>query len=358
MNIYTRGNHANRRSVRSGLQVRNSSTTNAKRQRKSKGSEFDNLSTMSNERKRKAAKRLVQFDHFVGSVWMLFNCVFPLFMYYRKEKNGDFFREEENGLGVAMTDEGEGGKEPDMPSLMNSGKNITPEPNHNEGNGRDGGNDLYPRKGAGYRVNKSGEESGEESEEESDEHTCINDDDSHLGYGQGSDFDHLHERGKDLLLSPGGDEGMDMTIDGGENLFTNDHKRSKCYYRLEDLNQSMKRTPKTVSEVYSENIQLRDKEANLLQLRKAVRTKLFPSTKFIGDIEKFKCTKEGEEGTNIQRALFKELGMKSSKYNDIDRAIMWNTYSKEVASLLSQCRSSVMCEMKKVLVPGRKRCIL
>ena len=279
-------------------------------------------------------------------------------MYYRKENNGDLFREEEKGLGVAMTDKG---IEQAMPSLMNSGKNITPEPNHNEGNGRDRGNDLYDRRGAGYRVKDSGEESeegsGEESEEESDDNTGTNDDDSHLEYGQGNVFGEMREREKELLMSPG-DEGMNMAIDRGDNLFTNDHKSSKCYYRVEDLNQSMKRTPKSVSEVYSDNIQLRDKEANLLQLRKAVRTKLFPSTKFIGNIEKFKCTKEGVEGTRIQQALFKELGMKSSKYNDIDRAIMWNTYSKEVASLLSQCRSSVMCEMKKVLVPGRKRCIL
>ena len=43
---------------------------------------------------------------------MIVNCVFLLFMYYRKEKNGDLFREEENGLGVVMRDQGEGGKEP------------------------------------------------------------------------------------------------------------------------------------------------------------------------------------------------------------------------------------------------------
>ena len=86
--------------------------------------------------------------------------------------------------------------------------------------------------------------------------------------------------------------------------------------------------------------------------------KVFSKHKFIGDIEKFKCTKEGVEETSIQRVLFRELGMRNLKYNNIDRAIMWNTYSKEVASLMSQCRSSVMCEMKKVLVPGRKPCIL
>ena len=120
----------------------------------------------------------------------------------------------------------------------------------------------------------------------------------------------------------------------------------------------MKRKPKSVSEVYGDNIQLRDKEANLLQLRKAVQTKCFPSTKFIGDIGKFRCTKEGVKETSIQRVLFRELGMKNLKYNNINRAIIWNTYNKEVGSLMSQCRSLVMCEMKKVLVPGRKPCIL
>ena len=71
------------------------------------------------------------------------------------------------------------------------------------------------------------------------------------------------------MFSPD-NEGMDMTTDGGEDLFTNDRSSSKSHYRVEDLNQSMKRKPKYVSEVCSDNIQFRDKEANLLQLRKAV----------------------------------------------------------------------------------------
>ena len=57
---------------------------------------------------------------------MIINCVFLLFMYYRKKKNGDLFREQESGLGVSMRNQCEGGEEPAMPSLMNCGKNITP----------------------------------------------------------------------------------------------------------------------------------------------------------------------------------------------------------------------------------------
>ena len=87
---------------------------------------------------------------------MIINCVFLLFMYYRKKKNGDLFHEEVNGLGVAMRDQGEGGEVPAMPSLMNSGNNITPEPNHNEGNDGDRENDRYPRRGAGHSVEDSG----------------------------------------------------------------------------------------------------------------------------------------------------------------------------------------------------------
>ena len=147
-------------------------------------------------------------------------------MYYRKENNGDLFREEEKGLGVAMTDKG---IEQAMPSLMNSGKNITPEPNHNEGNGGDRENYRYPRRGAGYGVEDSGEESEEESGEDSDENTHIGSDHSCLEYSQESGINDLEEREKELLFSRD-DEGMDMTMDGGENLFTNDHKSSKCYY--------------------------------------------------------------------------------------------------------------------------------
>ena len=40
-----------------------------------------------------------------------------------------------------MRDQGEGGEVQAMPSLMNSGKNITPEANHNEGDGEDREND-------------------------------------------------------------------------------------------------------------------------------------------------------------------------------------------------------------------------
>ena len=156
-----------------------------------------------------------------------------------------------------MRDQGEGGEVQAMPSLMNSGKNITPEANHNEGDGEDRENDRYPRRGTGYSVGVSEEETRTGSYH------------SRLECDQGRGIHHLDERGKDLLFVPG-DEGMDMTTDGGEDLFTNDRSSSKSHYRVEDLNQSMKRKPKYVSEVCSDNIQFRDEEANLLQLRKAV----------------------------------------------------------------------------------------
>ena len=288
---------------------------------------------------------------------MIINCVFLLFM-YRKQKDHALFHEEEIGLGVVMRDQSGGGEVQAMPSLrMNSGKNITPDHNNDEGSGGDSEDEQYPRKGAEYDSDsESGGDNSGDNGRDSDDNTSLSSRNGRHEYGQGNGTDDLEERGKDLFSAH--DEGMSMTMDGEEDLFINDRNSSKSYYCVQDLNQSMKRKPKSVGEVYSDNIQLRDREANLLQLRKAVRTKCFPSTKFIGDIEKFQCTKEGVEETSIQKAIFRELGMRNSKYKDIDRAIMWNTYSKEVASLMSQCRSSVMCEMKKVLVPGRKPCIL
>ena len=55
-----------------------------------------------------------------------------------------------------MRDQGEGGEVPAMPSLMNSGNNITPEANQDEGNDGDRENDRYPRRGAGHSVEDSG----------------------------------------------------------------------------------------------------------------------------------------------------------------------------------------------------------
>ena len=121
---------------------------------------------------------------------------------------------------------------------------------------------------------------------------------------------------------------------------------------MDDLSGSLKEMPKRRDEVYSDNIQLKNKKVNELQVRKTVRTKCFPCTKFIGKLANFLCP-EDKPKAPIPRVILKELGMyNEDKFDEIDRAIVWNTYSKDVMNLLSQCRSSVICEIKKAMIPG------
>ena len=128
------------------------------------------------------------------------------------------------------------------------------------------------------------------------------------------------------------------------------------YYQVDDLSVSLKEMPTRLCEVYSDNIQLKNKKVNELQVRKTVRTKCFPCAKFIGTMAKFLCPKDEKKITHIQRVILKELGMyNEDKFDEIDRAIVWNTYSKDVINLMSQCRSSVICEIKKAMIPGTTR---
>ena len=129
------------------------------------------------------------------------------------------------------------------------------------------------------------------------------------------------------------------------------------HYQVDDLSGSLKEMPKRRDEVYSDNIQLKNKKVNELQVRKTVRTKCFPCTKFIGKLANFLSPEDNPQGdkkiTRIPRVILKELGMyNEDKFDEIDRAIVWNTYSKDVMNLLSQCRSSVICEIKKAMIPG------
>ena len=120
------------------------------------------------------------------------------------------------------------------------------------------------------------------------------------------------------------------------------HYNGTSYYRVDDL------TSTSLKEVYSDNIKLKNKKVTELQVRKIVQTKCFPCAKFIGTIYKFLCPEDGKKMTNIQTVILKELGMwNEDKFNKIDRAIVWNTYSKDVINLMSQCRSLVICEIKK-----------
>ena len=126
---------------------------------------------------------------------------------------------------------------------------------------------------------------------------------------------------------------------------------------MDDLSGSLKEMPTRLDEVYNDNIQLKNKKVNELQVRKTVRTKCFPCTKFIGKLANFLCPKDNPKDdkkiTRIHRVILNELGMyNEDKFDEIDRAIVWNTYSKDVMNLLSQCRSSVICEIKKAMIPG------
>ena len=79
------------------------------------------------------------------------------------------------------------------------------------------------------------------------------------------------------------------------------------YYRVDDLSTSLKEMPRRVCELYSDNIKLKNKKVNELQVRKTVRTKCFPCAKFIGTIDKFLCPEDRKKMTNIQTVILKEL---------------------------------------------------
>ena len=99
------------------------------------------------------------------------------------------------------------------------------------------------------------------------------------GYGQGN-FDDDDDSFGDVNR---GD--FDVGVTGG-------------HYQVDDLSGSLKEMPTRLDEVYNDNIQLKNKKVNELQVRKTVRTKCFPCTKFIGKLANFLCPKTTQKTTS------------------------------------------------------------
>ena len=243
---------------------------------------------------------------------------------FRTEKASLPIRSVGEGIGIVSTADDSSnqdnfGKMPDLDGVAAAKISPPPKARGNPGDEND-------------KTDKDDDESGGETSEEDNAQESA-------GYGQGN-FDDDDDSFGDMS-----EVDFNVRVTGG-------------HYQVDDLSGSLKEMPKRRDEVYSDNIQLKNKKVNELQVRKTVRTKCFPCTKFIGKLANFLCPEDNPKGDKkkvapIPIVILKELGMyNEDKFDEIDRAIVWNTYSKDVMNLLSQCRSSVICEIKKAMIPG------
>ena len=122
--------------------------------------------------------------------------------------------------------------------------------------------------------------------------------------------------------------------------------------------QGNKRWPSAVEDVYVGNYRL-ESMLDLVTVRKTTRDVVFPRSKFITSVSrrsKFDEPKKIEPKT-IPFVILQKLGWLRNMENEVNKAVLWNTYSREVERTLRQCQSTCVSSMKKHFMKGNF-CIL
>ena len=121
--------------------------------------------------------------------------------------------------------------------------------------------------------------------------------------------------------------------------------------RTYDLEEGHFKMPVSVADVYNDHVKVKGRMGNLTQVRKLVRSVIFPKMKFVTNEATFSQPAHISE-KSVQHDFL--VGMNWHENNtDVDKALRWNTYSTDVGKTLSQCRSSSICYMKRNLIPGK-----
>ena len=193
----------------------------------------------------------------------------------------------------------------------------------------------------------SEEESGSESEPESeDEH------------------EHKHKRGiaevdsrqKENVASQkeGQDDFYEGEVTHDHDEYDGDGDDQRWNLTVDDLKPRPKNMPKTQEEVYNKNLRLINLD-DRARVRKITRDILFPKQKFVCPEERkefYDCPKEIVKGT-VQFKLLKKLSWTGKNTNQVEMAIRWNTYSKEVEKTLRQQQSTSISQIKKMFLDGK-----
>ena len=121
--------------------------------------------------------------------------------------------------------------------------------------------------------------------------------------------------------------------------------------RTYDLEEGHFKMPVSVADVYNDHVKVKGRTGNLTQVRKLVRSVIFPKMKFVTNEATFSQPAHISE-KSVQHDFL--VGMNWHENNtDVDKALRWNTYRADVGKTLSKCRSSSICYMKRNLIPGK-----
>ncbi len=125
---------------------------------------------------------------------------------------------------------------------------------------------------------------------------------------------------------------------------------------LSQLNSETKRLPMSVQQVYDLRVTLKDPASQLIQVRKITRESIFPKMKFVSNKNRDAVFDRPPviQPKTVQYCLLDKLAWlgEGGYVPQIDSAIRWNTYSKEVERTLSQCRSTALSTIKKSIMQG------
>ena len=118
---------------------------------------------------------------------------------------------------------------------------------------------------------------------------------------------------------------------------------------------TVKKMPKTVGDVYDGDVKY-EEPTDLALVRKKTREVIFPKTKFVGSKNRtrnFDYPQQFRQKT-IPYVLLQSVGYVGghSEKTDVERAIFWNTYRKEVEKTMRQCQSTSMSSVKKMFMKG------
>ena len=184
-------------------------------------------------------------------------------------------------------------------------------------------------------------DSGSESENEHDKFKQVTEVDSrHREYvaSGGDDQDAVYEhevaQDDDELGGDGDDQRWNLSLD--------------------DLKPRPKEMPKKPSQVYDQNLRLINLD-DRARVRKIARELIFPKQKFISPedrTEEYDRPKKIVRGT-LQYKLMKNLSWTGPNTNQVELAIRWNTYSKEVEKTLKQQQSTSISQIKKMFLDGK-----
>ena len=117
--------------------------------------------------------------------------------------------------------------------------------------------------------------------------------------------------------------------------------------------------PQSVMDVYNKNITMANKEHNYAKVRKAIRNHIFPVVKFLIFEDDEHQRKDWDEIVSFEKEdnLIAHLFLQGMNWfegkHDMERAVYWNTYKGEIKRTMNQARSTILCHVKKAVVPGK-----